>query len=95
MSTSHPNLKYYERIFPLFDRHNSPESCHILSFLLDFSLVSGIFSLIGNGITIVVICRFPKLRTAANIFIANLAAADLAITILTFPFSVVSHFYNG
>lgn len=57
--------------------------------------VVGIFSLIGNGITIVVICRFPKLRTAANIFIANLAAADLAITILTFPFSVVSHFYNG
>ncbi|XP_048758698.1 visual pigment-like receptor peropsin [Ostrea edulis] len=60
-----------------------------------YLLVVGVLSLIGNGITIVVICRFQKLRTTANFLIANLAAADLAITIFTFPFSIISHFYNG
>ncbi|KAK6195358.1 hypothetical protein SNE40_000807 [Patella caerulea] len=56
-------------------------------FLL--ALVYGIISLlavIGNGIVILVIVKNRKMQTVTNIFIANLAVADVVIGMFSVPF---------
>lgn len=45
-----------------------------------------VMSVIGNGLVILVIAKNKKMQTVTNIFIANLAVADVAIGLLSIPF---------
>lgn len=46
-----------------------------------------IIAICGNFLIVLVIVHFPRLRTATNILILNLAIADLMISFLCMPFS--------
>ena len=51
-------------------------------------------SLVGNSLVILSVVRYKKLRTTTNIFIANMAAADMLITIVYMPRALVMY-VNG
>lgn len=59
-------------------------------------LASGILSLIiaggiaGNVLILTAIYRFSSLRTMTNVFVANLAVADLLLSVLAMPFTLTS-----
>jgi len=44
------------------------------------------FMIIGNGLTIIVIVKYRRLRTYTNAFVASLAAADLLVGAIFVPF---------
>ena len=54
----------------------------------------GVCGIIANSLVIFVFWKYPKLRTAANLFIFNLAFCDLMLSILDNTFSVVSTLYG-
>jgi hypothetical protein len=59
--------------------------------ILSFSLVViQIFGIFGNTMLFLVVYRKPHLRTRTNMFILNLACADLGVAVLCMPFSVVT-----
>lgn len=49
----------------------------------------------GNGCVVMVVCRSPKMRSSTNLFIANLACADLLVTVVCLPFTLVSNVMSG
>lgn len=53
-------------------------------------VIMQVFAIFGNTLLFLVIYRRPRLRTRTNIFILNLAAADLGVAITCMPFSVVT-----
>ena len=56
--------------------------------------VVGVCGIIANALVIFVFWKYPKLRTAANLFIFNLAFCDLMLSILDNAFSVASTLYG-
>ena len=52
-------------------------------------------SLVGNSLVILSVVRYKKLRTTTNIFIANMAAADLLITIIVYMPRPLVMYVNG
>ena len=49
-----------------------------------------VVSLIGNSLILLTMITFKHMRTKTNIFIANLAFADLAVTLLCMPFTLTT-----
>ncbi|XP_073687319.1 C-C chemokine receptor type 5-like [Garra rufa] len=49
-----------------------------------------IASVIGNGVVLLVLYKFEKLNTVTNIFLINLVASNIIVT-LTFPFQAVHY----
>ncbi|KAI0215041.1 Adenosine receptor A2b, partial [Lamellibrachia satsuma] len=47
--------------------------------MVPFAFAYGVFVIVGNGLTITSVLRFEQLRTPANLFVASLAGADLAV----------------
>ncbi|XP_031565159.1 octopamine receptor beta-2R-like isoform X2 [Actinia tenebrosa] len=59
--------------------------------ILSISLVLiQFFAIFGNTMLFLVVYRKPHLRTRTNMFILNLAFADLGVAILCMPFSVIT-----
>jgi hypothetical protein len=48
-----------------------------------------LFGVLGNIAVIIAIVRCPFMRTVTNVFICNLAVADLGVLLVSFPFAVV------
>ncbi|XP_039301466.1 neuropeptide SIFamide receptor [Nilaparvata lugens] len=46
---------------------------------------------VGNFAVVAVVCRSPRMRTPTNLFIANLACADLLVNIICLPFTLISN----
>lgn len=59
-----------------------------------FLCAVGVCGIIANSLVIFVFWKYPKLRTAANLFIFNLAFCDLMLSILDNTFSVASTLYG-
>uniref|UniRef100_A0A914CKU9 G-protein coupled receptors family 1 profile domain-containing protein n=1 Tax=Acrobeloides nanus TaxID=290746 RepID=A0A914CKU9_9BILA len=51
-------------------------------------LIIGIIGLVGNLLTIAVICQTPALQTFTNYFLANLAFSDFMLIIIGVPFDL-------
>lgn len=47
-------------------------------------------AILGNLLILTAIYRFPRLRTFTNVFVANLAVADLLLALFGMPFTMVS-----
>lgn len=52
-----------------------------------------IVGLIGNLLVIQVIFRVPRMRTVTNLFIANLAFADLLVITFCMPATLMSNLF--
>ncbi|XP_009880106.1 PREDICTED: type-2 angiotensin II receptor [Charadrius vociferus] len=69
----------------------SPPPCPLTSSDYQFSLIPALFAvvfvlgLVGNSMVVVVLCRYSGPKTVANIYIFNLAVADL-LCLTTLPF---------
>lgn len=61
---------------------------------LVYLIMVGTLGIIGNSLVILVFLKYPKLRTATNMFILNLALCDLIISILDSSFSIASSHNN-
>ncbi|KAK3733127.1 hypothetical protein QZH41_003234 [Actinostola sp. cb2023] len=52
-------------------------------------------SLLGNSMTVIIVAKGPKRRSCVHLFLANMAVADLTITIFYMPRMVVRIFYGS
>ncbi|CAL4124572.1 unnamed protein product, partial [Meganyctiphanes norvegica] len=46
---------------------------------------------VGNSFVVAVVVRTHQMRTVTNVFIANLAVADLLVNVLCLPFTLIGH----
>lgn len=63
-------------------------------FSVAYLCIVGACGIIANSLVIFVFWKYPKLRTAANLFILNLAFCDLMLSILDNTFSIASTLYG-
>ena len=54
-----------------------------------------VLAIVNNCLVIAVIYRNPQLRTVTNIFIANMAVADVLVTILVLPLTLLQSVFTG
>lgn len=68
----------------------------VMVVILSFAYVVVFFlSIVNNSLVVAVIYRNPQLRTITNIFIANLAVADILVSILVLPITLLSNLFQG
>ena len=68
----------------------------IMVVILSFAYVVVFFlSIVNNSLVVAVIYRNPQLRTITNIFIANLAVADILVSILVLPITLLGNLFEG
>ncbi|XP_014666618.1 PREDICTED: neuropeptide F receptor-like [Priapulus caudatus] len=58
-------------------------------FLISAYTILGAFGLVGNLLLVYVIARTPALRTARNLYIANLSVAALTLCAICMPFTLI------
>ncbi|XP_070509164.1 neuropeptide SIFamide receptor-like [Chironomus tepperi] len=85
-----PNENYNDSIAYLqLMRHSSTISIiYCIAYTLVFSV-----GLIGNLFVISVVFRVPRMRTVTNLFIANLAFADVLVIIFCVPATLMSNLF--
>ncbi|KAG8284468.1 hypothetical protein J6590_102354, partial [Homalodisca vitripennis] len=49
----------------------------------------------GNCLVVTVVYRSPRMRSPTNLFIANLACADLLVNVICLPFTLISNVMAG
>lgn len=54
-----------------------------------------VVGVLGNVCVVMVVASFPRMRSTTNLFIANLAIADLLVNVLCLPFTLVSNVLQG
>ena len=54
-----------------------------------------LLAVINNSLVITVIYRNPQMRNVTNYFIANLATADLTVSLVVLPFTLFSNLFTG
>ena len=64
----------------------------ILSFAY---VVVFILAIVNNSLVVAVIYRNPQLRTVTNYFIANLAVADIFVSLIVLPITLQSNLFEG
>lgn len=52
-----------------------------------------IVGIVGNCFVVTIVCRSPKMRTVTNIFIANLALADILVLIICLPANLMANIF--
>ena len=68
----------------------------LMVVILSFAYVVVFFlSIVNNSLVVMVIYRNPQLRTITNIFIANLAVADILVSILVLPITLLGNLFKG
>ena len=68
----------------------------LMVVILSFAYMVVFFlSIVNNSLVIMVIYRNPQLRTITNIFIANLAVADMLMSILVLPITLLGNLFEG
>ena len=68
----------------------------LMVVILSFAYVVVFFlSIVNNSLVVMVIYRNPQLRTITNIFIANLAIADILVSILVLPITLLGNLFEG
>ena len=54
-----------------------------------------IIALIGNSLVICVVLKNPGMRNVTNVFIVNLAVADILVTLFCMPLTLLDNIFSG
>ncbi|KAF4528055.1 hypothetical protein B566_EDAN012016 [Ephemera danica] len=54
-----------------------------------------VLGVVGNCVVVAVVRRTPRMRNATNVFIANLACADLLVNVICLPFTLLSNILSA
>ena len=76
--------------WPLLKQPTSMVIILTLAYLVVFT-----FGVVNNSLVVAVIYRNPQLRTVTNYFLANLAIADILVSILVLPITLLSNLFSG
>ena len=52
-------------------------------------------AIVNNTLVVCVICRNPQMRTVTNYFLANLAIADITVSFIVLPITLLSNLFTG
>lgn len=58
-------------------------------------VVVSLMGVVGNSFVVAVVVRAPRMRTVTNVFIANLAVADLLVNIIVLPTTLIANTLSG
>ena len=58
-------------------------------------LVVFVLAVVNNSLVVSVICRNPQMRNVTNFFLANLAVADITVSFLVLPITLLSNLFTG
>ncbi len=58
-------------------------------------LVVFLLAVVNNSLVVSVICRNPQMRNVTNFFLANLAVADITVSFLVLPITLLSNLFTG
>lgn len=84
-------LEYAEFVWsPELLLRNSPGVSVI--YCIAYTLVF-ILGIIGNSLVVAVVVRSPRMRTVTNIFIVNLALADILVLVFCLPATLLSNLF--
>ncbi|XP_066957239.1 neuropeptide SIFamide receptor-like [Macrobrachium rosenbergii] len=72
-------------------RHSLPIT---ILYCVAYVLVS-VMGVIGNSFVVAVVVRSPRMRSVTNVFIANLAVADLLVNIVVLPTTLIGNTLNA
>ncbi|XP_069705167.1 neuropeptide SIFamide receptor-like [Periplaneta americana] len=65
-----------------------------ISFCIAYAVVF-VVGVVGNCFVVGVVYRSPRMRSPTNLFIANLACADLLVNVLCLPFTLVGNIMSA
>ena len=75
---------------PLLLKQSTPM---VVVFCVAYILVC-ILAVVNNSLVVSVICRNPQMRTITNYFLANLAVADIMVSVLVLPITLLSNLFS-
>ena len=84
------NDYFDEKVWPLINHQEF--TIVLLCFVYGLIFV---IALIGNSLVICVVCKNPGMRNVTNVFIVNLAVADILVTLLCMPLTLLDNIYSG
>ncbi|KAL0275270.1 UNVERIFIED_CONTAM: hypothetical protein PYX00_003177 [Menopon gallinae] len=90
-SELYPNISYGNRTeYPDYLYRHSPAltAVYCVAYFLVF-----VIGLIGNCLVVAVVLRAPRMRTVTNLFIVNLAIADILVIVLCIPATLLSNIF--
>lgn len=58
-------------------------------------LIVFVLAVVNNSLVVSVICRNPQMRNVTNFFLANLAVADITVSFLVLPITLLSNLFTG
>ncbi len=68
----------------------------IMVIILSFAyVVVFILAVVNNSLVVAAINRNPQLKTVTNIFVANLAVADILVSVMVLPITLLSNLFEG
>ena len=78
------------RATPVLRHGVATNVCLIVAYFVVF-----ILALLNNSLVVSVVMRNPQMKSVTNIFLANLAVADLVVTIIVLPITLLSNIFYG
>ena len=67
----------------------------IIIFLCCAYSVIFLLSLVNNSLVLTVIYKNPQMRSVTNYFLANLATADITVSLIVLPITLLSNILTG
>lgn len=67
----------------------------MITILIVAYVVVFFLSIVNNILVILAILRTPQLKNTTNLFVGNLAIADVLVTLLVFPLNLLDNIFKG
>ena len=83
---------------PIVDDRKVPLLKQTLPVIIALSvayIIVFILAVVNNSLVVSVIIRNPQMRNVTNYFLANLAVADILVSFIVLPITLLSNIFNG
>ena len=77
-------------VLPLLSKLPHMVALYTLAYLVVF-----ILGVVNNSLVVSVIIRNPAMRNVTNYFLGNLALADILVSVIVLPFTLMSQIFTG